>query len=87
MPDRQILSRAELKDAVREAVHEELEILGLNASDHEARAEARADFSFLRKSREAMDGVAKKVGYSIITAILAIIGTVLWVGMQAKGMK
>ena len=64
----------ELKTLIREAVREEFEDAGLRV-DAEHQYAAREDFRFLRKMRNAFDGAASKIGY---TVLVAIAGGILW---------
>ena len=68
------INRDELKEIIKESLREELpdamrrelELLGLDASDAESRAEVREDLRFARTFRRAFDGVARKIGYGIL---------------------
>jgi Na+-transporting NADH:ubiquinone oxidoreductase subunit NqrD len=67
-------SAEELEAIVRQAVHAELELVGLRAENQDARAEARADMNFLRRLRQSCDGVASKIGYAVL---MLVVGSVL----------
>lgn len=69
------LSGEQLKQIVREAVREELRAAGLRLDDADHMDEARADFMFLRKVRQAFNGAASKIGGAVI---LAVVGGMIW---------
>lgn len=64
-----------IQRAVRHAVRDELRAAGLRIDDEDHVDEARADFMFLRKVRQAFNGAASKVGGAVI---LAFVGGVVW---------
>lgn len=67
---------AQLTDAIRAAVREELADAGLRLDDTDHQDAAKEDFRFLRRLRTGIDGVAGKIGWTIIAAIL---GGVIWI--------
>ena len=67
---------AQLTDAIRVAVREELADAGLRIDDIDHQDAAKEDFRFLRRLRVGLDGVAGKIGWAIIAAIL---GSVIWI--------
>lgn len=69
----------ELETLIRKAVRDELDAAGLRIDEPEARDAAREDFRFLRKMRNAFDGAASKIGYTIL---LALVGGVIWLVTQ-----
>jgi hypothetical protein len=81
---RQVLSREELKATFREAVREELAMIGLAGDDWEDRERIRDDVRFMRRMRLAMNGVAVKLGYAIILSIAGAIISIFILGLQAK---
>lgn len=66
---------AQLTDAIRHAVREELADAGLRIDGPDHQDDARRDFMFVRSLRKALNGAAAKVGWAIIAAL---IGAVLW---------
>lgn len=67
---------AQLTDAIRAAVREELADAGLRLDGTDHQDAAKEDFRFLRRLRTGIDGVAGKIGWTIIAAIL---GGVIWI--------
>lgn len=72
----------ELKRLIREAVREEFHDAGLRV-DAEHQDAAREDFRFLRKMRNAFDGAAAKIGYTVLLAIFAGVMWLLSAGANA----
>lgn len=66
---------SQLKQAVREAVQEELADAGLRLDDASHQDQAREDFRFLRRLRQGVDGTAAKIGWLVIAAF---VGGVIW---------
>lgn len=62
---------AQLTDAIRAAVREELAEAGLRLDDSDHQDAAKEDFRFLRRLRIGLDGVAAKIGWAIIAAIIS----------------
>jgi len=62
---------------------------GLRLDDVDHQGEAREDFQFLRGLRQMKEGVARKIGNSIITAVIviafAIIGPGFWQWISSGG--
>ncbi len=81
--------RAVVPGIVREAMRDELELVGIDSTDASTRVEARKDFEFNRRLRTAWDGAARKVGNVVLVAALVGIGglVALGLGLQAKGLK
>lgn len=69
----------ELKSLIRDAVREEFRDAGLRVDAAEHQDEAREDFRFLRRMRNAFDGAAAKIGYTILVAVA---GGVIWLVTQ-----
>ena len=73
----------QLKTIVFEGVQEALADSGLRIDEPAHQDEAREDFRFVRKLRRGVDGIASKIGWAIIAAVL---GGVVWLvqaGLQA----
>jgi hypothetical protein len=72
---------------VRRVVREEISDAGLRIDGPDHVDMAREDFRFLRKFRQSVEGVASKVGWAIITALvggaiyLFTLGTNVWKGL------
>lgn len=66
---------AQLTLIVKEAIREEMADGGLRL-DGDHIDQAREDFRFLRKLRTGIDGLASKIGWAVIAAIL---GGVVWI--------
>lgn len=64
---------AQLTDAIRTAVREELAEAGLRLDGPDHQDDARRDFMFIRSMRKAVNGAAAKVGWSIIAALIAAV--------------
>lgn len=62
-------------DQLRQVLRDELADCGLRV-DGDHQDDARRDFMFLRSLRQATNGIAAKVGWFIIFAIL---GGILWI--------
>ena len=62
---------AQLTAAIRAAVREELADAGLRLDDSDHQDAAKEDFRFLRRLRIGLDGVASKIGWAIIAAIIS----------------
>lgn len=83
------VTREDFKALVKEAIREEFEIIGIDASDAGTRAEVRKDMEALRQLRVAWAGAAKKVGSVVLMMMLTGAGALIAFGlsMQAKGLK
>lgn len=66
---------AEQLAQLRQALREELAEAGLRVDGPDHVDEAREDFRFVRKMRKAVEGIAAKIGWSVIAAL---VGAVLW---------
>lgn len=76
-PEVYTVTRAELKAAVKEAVHEAFEDVGLPIADKDDRAEAREDFRSVRRWRRSFDAVASTVGRTVIVVTVGGFATVI----------
>lgn len=76
------LTRAELKDLIKEAVAEAFDDIGVRTDKAEHVDEAREDFRFIRRLRRAYEGAAAKIGGTILVAIIGGIVYALWIGAQ-----
>lgn len=65
----------QIEARLRRAIREELADAGLRLDGPEHQDEAREDFRFIRRLRLGIDGVAAKLGWAVIAALL---GGVLW---------
>lgn len=61
----------QITNAVRAAVREELADAGLRLDDSDHQDEAREDFRFIRRLRRGVNGMAAKVGWVCIAAVLS----------------
>ncbi|RTL72359.1 MAG: hypothetical protein EKK41_05045 [Hyphomicrobiales bacterium] len=77
------MTEDELIDVVRHAVRAELNMAGLRIDAPADVDEARADFAFVRRVRQAFNGAAAKVGGAIILAIVSGIVWLIVIGAQA----
>ncbi|MBZ9807710.1 hypothetical protein [Mesorhizobium sp. ESP-6-2] len=77
------MTEDELVELIREAVRAEFSDAGMRVDAPADIDEARADFMFLRRVRQAFNGAAAKIGGAVI---LAVVSGVLWlivIGAQA----
>lgn len=87
MPGFSAEQKQELEFIVRKAVREELAEAGLRVDGPDRQDMAREDFRFIRKLRFSVQGVAAKVGWAVITALvggaiyLFTLGTNAWKGL------
>lgn len=79
--------RKELREIVREVIREELHDVGLRSDTLDSVDEAREDFRFLRRLRKAMDGIAAKIGYTILAMITGGMIIALWIGIKVHVLK
>lgn len=79
-----IFSERELEEIFRRVLLEHHELVSLSAETSEDREALKRDALFLRSLRRGADGVAKKVGYGVITAALALLGAMLLAGSGLK---
>lgn len=74
---------------LRLVLREELADAGLRIDGPEHVDDAREDFRFLRRLRENWDGASKRVGNTILGAIvslfLVILGAGFWAWLNSKG--
>lgn len=68
-------SQAQLEQ-LRQVFREELGDAGLRIDGPDHVDEAREDFRFVRRLRKGVNGVAAKVGWAVITAV---IGAGIWI--------
>ena len=66
---------AQIESSVRKAVREELADAGLRLDEPVHQDQAREDFRFLRRLRIGIDGIAAKIGWFVIAAVL---GGFMW---------
>jgi hypothetical protein len=67
---------AQITTAVKAAVRDELADAGLRLDDTSHQDEAREDFRFVRKLRLGVNGMASKIGWTVIAAI---VGAAIWI--------
>lgn len=72
----------ELTKLLRKAVRDELNDAGLRLDDADHQYEARADFMFLRKMRLSFDGASRKVGATVLVAIVSGLLWLIWQGFK-----
>lgn len=77
------MTEDQLIEVVRHAVRAELNMAGLRIDAPADIDEARADFAFVRRFRQAFNGAASKVGGAIILAIVSGVVWLVVVGAQA----
>ncbi|MBB3771500.1 hypothetical protein FHS55_002099 [Angulomicrobium tetraedrale] len=81
----------ELKDdfriVVRDVFREELHAIGLRAASADEVDQAREDFRALRRWRLAMDGIASKIGYTVITVLVGAMLIVAWAGVRVHVLR
>lgn len=65
----------QIESVVRRAVREEISDAGLRLDGPDHVDMARDDFRFLRKLRTGVDGIAAKIGWALIAAL---IGGLIW---------
>lgn len=82
------LTRDELKlivkEAVRDVVREDLELVGIDMSDAATRLEVRKDMETLRRVREMLDASAKRIGGTVLILMIAGALALVGVGIKAK---
>lgn len=74
---------AQLTNAIRTAVREELAEAGLRLDGEAHQDEAREDFRFVRRLRKSWDGAVNKIGNAVLIAVIAIGGTIVGLGFWA----
>ena len=74
---------AQLTDAIRHAVREELADAGLRIDGIDHQDAAKEDFRFLRRLRVGLDGAAAKIGWAIIAAMLGGLVWIVGAGLNA----
>ena len=75
-------SAAQIKQ-LRTIFREELADAGLRLDDAEHQDEARRDFMFLRGLRRTLNGMAAKIGWAIIMALLGALFFLVNTGLSA----
>jgi hypothetical protein len=76
---------AQLSTVVKSAIREELADAGLRLDDASHQDEAREDFRFIRRLRQGVNGMAAKVGWVCIAAVLG--GLIYLVSLGANTWK
>ena len=80
------ISRDDLREVVREettkAVERAFQDVGLYPDTPDERRRIRADFVYLRRWREAVDGAAIQVGRVVLLAVAGGLVTIMWVGFR-----
>lgn len=77
----------QIEAVVRKAVREEMADSGLRLDEPQHVDDAREDFRFVRRLRKGVEGVAAKIGWAVIAAILGgavwlfTLGANTWKGM------
>lgn len=84
MSDAEVLSKDELRELVREVLAEHQELIGQPVDTAAARADLRADATFLRRVRLLIDGAATKVGYAVLMAVVAAVIGLITLGAGTK---
>jgi len=74
---------AQIRNAVREAVGEEMADIGLRVDSSDHQDAAREDLRFLRRLRQAADGWASKVGWLVIAALTSGLLYIVNLGIEA----
>ncbi|MCW2317959.1 hypothetical protein M2322_003524 [Rhodoblastus acidophilus] len=78
------LSREDLKELIKEAMREEFELIGIDATNPAARVEIRKDMETLRNLRTRWDRAAAQVGNFVLWLIFAGALALLGFGAKAK---
>lgn len=73
----------EFEELIRRAVREELNEAGLRLDGADHQYEARADFMFLRKLRQSVNGASSKIGATVLVALVSGLLWLIWYGLQA----
>lgn len=81
------ISRDELREEMEKAVRRGLEDVGLYSEDAEDRRETREDMRFVRRLRRATDGIAAKVGYTVLAIVTGGFLVVIWAGIKVHVLK
>ncbi len=80
------ISRDELREIVREetgaAVTRAFQDVGLYPDTPDERRKIRADFMYLRRWRESVDGASMQVGRAVLLAIAGGILAAMWLGFK-----
>ena len=73
----------EQMEQIRSAMSEVLADAGLRIDEPKGQDEAREDFRFLRRLRRGLDGLAGKIGWVIIAAVLGGVIYIVNLGLNA----
>ena len=79
-----MMSPHEIEQIVRKAIRDELELVGMIATDADRRMEIRKDFEFLRSMRNGTNAALAKVGLAVVTAGAGIVFWLIQSGAIAK---
>lgn len=82
-----MLTAMEIEHIVRKALRDELANAGLLLDEENHVFDAREDFRFLRRLRQAIDGTASKIGYAFLLAIVGGVSTAVWQGFKLMAGK
>ena len=82
MTDPITITRAELRELIREAVRDELAAIGMRTDDPDHSEAVRDDLKFARKMRVAIEGFASRVGMAVITIIVGGMTLAAWEGFK-----
>lgn len=82
MTDPITITRAELRELIREAVRDELREVGLRTDDADQAEAIRDDLRFARRMRQSVEATASKIGLVIITSIAGGALLALWEGVK-----
>lgn len=75
-----ILSQDQMRELMRETVHETLTGLGVDQSDP---LETQRDLAWLRDLRRASASARAKAGATLIGLLVAALGGAVWLGLRA----
>jgi hypothetical protein len=82
MTDPVTVTRAELRELIREAVRDELREVGLRTDDANHAEAVRDDLRFARRMRKSVEATASKIGMLVITAVAGGAMLALWEGLK-----
>lgn len=82
MTDPVTVTRAELRELIREAVRDELREVGLRTDDADHAEAVRDDLRFARRMRKSVEATASKIGMLVITAVAGGAMLALWEGVK-----
>ena len=78
------LIKEALRDALPDALRKEFELVGIDATDSEKRAQIRKDMELMRKFRLAYDGAAMKIGHGLLWFFFIGFATFALTGFKVK---